>query len=356
MRSQLPSKPFSLRKGTTGAWLLVFPRKGRFRAGADGTPCCCDSLGRVGSDGCALSLRSLILYNDHLLAKGARHIAQGLEADARGQWNPFLEHIDLSSNCLGTAGGCAIAQALAPRAAQPPAQQGGAMAYNSTLRSVRLHRNNISDGGAEAFAALIAENTALTSLALSNNHIHDVGGALMAEALKANTRLRELDLSRNHFTQEVEQRLAAAVEQRGALEVAAAAGGFAPGCSGDGPAPPQLAAARRMQSGESGPPAVAAGEMLLDSGRTLSGGARHRRVSWADRRGSGSGCDLQRAVAEWGRHNRAEEEAVAAAQRGGGAAAAPAFPLLGAGSSLTPPSYVVVSAGGLELKLGKGTI
>lgn len=184
----------------------------------------CPLSTRVGADGCAMSVRSLILYNDHLLAKGAQLLADALEADRSGKWNPFLEHIDLSSNCLGTAGGCAIARALTPRVAQGAPGS----AYNSTLRSVKLHRNNISDGGAEArapasspaptfrradalsparhlsrsrslggansligpassthqhlslfqaFAALIAENTALASLVLSNNHIHDIGGA-----------------------------------------------------------------------------------------------------------------------------------------------------------------------------------
>lgn len=82
-----------------------------------------------------MSVRSLILYNDHLLAKGAQHIAEAIEADGEGRWNPFLEHIDLSSNCLGTTGGCALAQALTPRTADGAA----GLVYNSTLRLSLIH-------------------------------------------------------------------------------------------------------------------------------------------------------------------------------------------------------------------------
>ncbi len=151
----------------------------------------------IGPDGACLAVASLCLLNNHLLAEGGAAIGAALAPDAAGRSNCFLRALDVSSNCLGSAGSAGLAAALGC---------GG-------LAELASHRNNAGDAGAAALAAALATNGTLRALRLSNNHVHSDGGAALAAALRANASLQRLDLSRNHFSpqDEADIREAAAV-------------------------------------------------------------------------------------------------------------------------------------------------
>lgn len=153
----------------------------------------------VGGDGKTLAVTRLCLMNNHLLAEGGADVAAALAPDAAGRCNPWLQSLDVSSNCLGAVGSGAFAAAVAG---------------NGTLTSLSLHRNNAADGGAAALAgALAAPGCVLRLLRLSNCHVHEPGAAAMADALRANTSLRWLDLCRNAFGQQAQEQLRAASQQ-----------------------------------------------------------------------------------------------------------------------------------------------
>jgi hypothetical protein len=68
---------------------------------------------------------------------------------------------------------------------------------NTTLTSLDLGNDLISDAGAASLAEALKVNTALKELNISANSILDVGGASLAKALTVNTTLTKLDLGSN---------------------------------------------------------------------------------------------------------------------------------------------------------------
>ena len=102
------------------------------------------------------------------------HIAQPSDA--------YLKGLILSHNSISNDGVRILAVAM----------------NSSTLTSVDLEDNDISDVGATYLAQMLAENTTLLCLSLSQNQIGDAGMKLLANALAhRNTCLQYLNLSAN---------------------------------------------------------------------------------------------------------------------------------------------------------------
>ena len=64
----------------------------------------------------------------------------------------------------------------------------------TSLTTLSLYNNNISDVGAMTLAEALRTNTTLTNLDLSFNIIHAKGAKALADALRTNTTLTALDV------------------------------------------------------------------------------------------------------------------------------------------------------------------
>lgn len=145
-----------------------------------------------GPDSACLAVASLSLLNNHIAAGGAAALSAALLG-----CNPFLESLDVSSNCLGSEGVACLASALASPTCAP------------RLVALDAHRNNAGDAGAAALAAALG-GARLVRLRLSSNHVHSPGAAALAAALAGRPALVDVDLRRNHFGAEDEKALRAA--------------------------------------------------------------------------------------------------------------------------------------------------
>ncbi|XP_074621745.1 uncharacterized protein LOC141880193 [Acropora palmata] len=86
-----------------------------------------------------------------------------------------------------------------------------ALRVNSSLSSLDLSDNSISDEGVNSLAQALRVNTSLSSLDLSSNSIGDEGANSLAEALRVNKSLSSLDLSWNSIGAEGANSLAQAL-------------------------------------------------------------------------------------------------------------------------------------------------
>ena len=86
-----------------------------------------------------------------------------------------------------------------------------ALRVNTSLSSLDLHGNSISDEGANLLAQALRVNTSLSSLDLSRNSIGNEGANSLAQALRVNTSLSALDLSGNSIGNEGANSLAQAL-------------------------------------------------------------------------------------------------------------------------------------------------
>jgi len=68
----------------------------------------------------------------------------------------------------------------------------------STLTTLNLQNNLISDNGAQALSEALKINSSLTTLNLKSNLIGDSGAQTLAQALKSNSSPTTLDLRRNN--------------------------------------------------------------------------------------------------------------------------------------------------------------
>jgi hypothetical protein len=118
------------------------------------------------------SITRLELPHNQLGDPGAAIVAEILRRCS------FLEHLDLQSNQITALGVTDIANALS----------------NSSLKSLRLDRNAVSDDGATALASSIA---GLTSLKLLGTHICDDGVHAIVSKAQQHSNLTELDLGDN---------------------------------------------------------------------------------------------------------------------------------------------------------------
>nr|USW07977.1 cyclin A2-1 [Crypthecodinium cohnii] len=89
--------------------------------------------------------------------------------------------------------------------------------WNLKLRELRMGSNSISDAGASALAAALAEpGCRLRRLSLRDNRIGDVGGRALAKALTEDGSLEELDLWGNCMSDEVKTLLLEAASKAAA--------------------------------------------------------------------------------------------------------------------------------------------
>ncbi|KAL0206005.1 hypothetical protein P9112_001312 [Eukaryota sp. TZLM1-RC] len=123
-------------------------------------------------------------------------LARALESDST------LTTLDLWVNNITDEGASALARALES---------------NSTLTELNLRRNNITDEGASALARALESNSSLTTLDLQFNNITDEGASALARALESNSTLTRLSLQNNKITDEGASALARALESNSSL-------------------------------------------------------------------------------------------------------------------------------------------
>ncbi|KAJ0397001.1 hypothetical protein P43SY_007240 [Pythium insidiosum] len=89
-----------------------------------------------------------------------------------------------------------------------PKLLGMVLSSNTTLRTLDLGFNRITDRGATLLAAALEHNRTLESLYLSGNNIGPIGVAALANALRKNSTLRSLHLSGNNIGEDGARELA----------------------------------------------------------------------------------------------------------------------------------------------------
>ncbi|CAF4190867.1 unnamed protein product, partial [Adineta steineri] len=120
----------------------------------------------------------LYLPNNRIASQGVSILARALHD------NTSLERLDIFSNCVGDVGVASLAQVLAEN--------------NSTLKSLKLGWNRITDKGVGYLAEMLKKNRTLIELSLPWNRISDKGVKQLADALtKHNTTLKKLSLDLN---------------------------------------------------------------------------------------------------------------------------------------------------------------
>ena len=94
-----------------------------------------------------------------------------------------------------------------------------ALTNTSTLRYFNLgHNEIITDNAADKVASVIANNLSLQNLNLSNCHLQESGNIILAGALAKLTSLVSIDMSKNNITDNCTQSIAAAVKNNSFLE------------------------------------------------------------------------------------------------------------------------------------------
>ena len=125
------------------------------------------------------SVTTLDLEDNWLEAEGGIYVADMLKE------NCYISDLNLANNRLGSAGGRAMCDML--------------INFNTSLRSLNLSGNNLTDGDIELFATILLENNRLRELNLSHNDFGDGAGSILGHAIGENESLEILDLSWNHF-------------------------------------------------------------------------------------------------------------------------------------------------------------
>ena len=93
-----------------------------------------------------------------------------------------------------------------------------ALAVNTTLQSLDISYNIISDDGILFISESLKLNESLHELILSKNNITDGGAKLLAEAIQINTALQELNISRNCISKEGVMRILEACIKNNSLQ------------------------------------------------------------------------------------------------------------------------------------------
>jgi Ran GTPase-activating protein (RanGAP) involved in mRNA processing and transport len=130
---------------------------------------------------------------------GAKAIARALAS------SKVLERLDLAENGISDVGGMALANALLSNA-------------SSALLNLELKTNQLGDGSAAAFANVLVNGaTRLEGLCLFDNAVGDVGAVALAAALRLNTSLKHIRLDRNNLQAAGKEALRDAAALRPAL-------------------------------------------------------------------------------------------------------------------------------------------
>lgn len=157
------------------------------------------SYAGLGVTGCAAlaaalrvtsAVQTLILVGNYMTPSAALEVVRAIN-DTRS-----VQVLNLSKNQLGRA------EAMRKGADNLAAITGGvvvneALAPSSTLRSLTLADNHLSDTDIAAFADTLAENVTLHELDLSYNRIGFVGASELAKVLSRNGDLRVLNIEWN---------------------------------------------------------------------------------------------------------------------------------------------------------------
>jgi Ran GTPase-activating protein (RanGAP) involved in mRNA processing and transport len=130
----------------------------------------------MGSKQCTM----LRLSDNKITSEGVSILTEALHN------NTTLEGLYIFNNRVGDKGVCSFAQVLAEN--------------NSTLTTLSLGYNGITDEGAEYLAEVLKKNRTLSELWLPWNRISDRGVAMLADALmNHNTSLKKLSLDMNEL-------------------------------------------------------------------------------------------------------------------------------------------------------------
>lgn len=122
-------------------------------------------------------ITSLDLRYNHIGQRGSEELGQFLVTCST------LQELHLSYNFLGEEGVRCFAHALETS--------------SSTLRTANLEHVDMGDGGAEAFAQVVAQLVAVEEINVKWNNIGEQGMTALAHALTSAKRLRMLDISDN---------------------------------------------------------------------------------------------------------------------------------------------------------------
>lgn len=131
------------------------------------------------------ALESFFLSCNRLGDDGVVRIAEGLAA------NRTIGRVSLASNCIGPRGAAALAEALKNHPSIVLLDLG----FTKATVAVGELGNFIGDDGARALAGMLQHNTTLRSLDLLHNYISQVGVNHLREALKVNRTLVHLQLT-----------------------------------------------------------------------------------------------------------------------------------------------------------------
>ena len=134
------------------------------------------------------SLRSLDLGNNNISEEVAGELALAISA------NEYLEEMRLYNSKL-TSSAIVILQSLSTIV---------------TLKYLNINSNQITDEAGEALASVVMHNTVLEELHVSGNNLGK-GMLLVAKALQHISSLRSLDLGNNNISEEVAGELALAI-------------------------------------------------------------------------------------------------------------------------------------------------
>ena len=164
--------------------------------------CSVDSLTLCGDDGIGQyvnELKEVLQMNTTLISlklcninnNGAVNIAKAI------QMNTTLQTLDMSNNEISDDGVIAISDYLK---------------RNSSLEKLNLSTNNITSEGAKAVAEAIQVNTTLEKLDLSFNKLSDDGASFISDGLKTNKSLQEIKMSTNEITNKGAKTIAEALQ------------------------------------------------------------------------------------------------------------------------------------------------
>ncbi len=131
------------------------------------------------------ALESFFLSCNRLGDDGVERIAEALAA------NTTLQRLSLASNCVGPRGAAALAEALAHHPSITLLDLG----FTKATVAVGELGNFIGDAGARSLAQMLRTNTTLRSLDLLHNYISQVGVNELRAALKVNHTLVHLQLT-----------------------------------------------------------------------------------------------------------------------------------------------------------------
>ena len=113
------------------------------------------------------------------------------------QINTTIQTLDMSCNSMSNSGAVAIS---------------GAIKSNKSLKELDLGNNNITEVGAKVISEATEVTTTLQKLILNGNKIFDNGAESISDSLKINESLQELNLGGNKITEKGAEKISEAIK------------------------------------------------------------------------------------------------------------------------------------------------